>query len=130
MGRRHLRAHHRRGQRTPSLPLTRVSSRRDALRAAAPRRFRAAGRAGDVGREEAAVGRPRLTNKMRHLGYHVNLKRFARRCREGRLLLTRRKGRQRVAVEQIPRVVPDGRTSGGAWTSCMIAWPTGMLSTS
>lgn len=53
-------------------------------------------------------GVPRLTNKMRRLGFRVNPKRIARLCREGRLLLRRRKGRKRVAVVRVPRLVPSG----------------------
>lgn len=53
-------------------------------------------------------GVPRLTNKMRRLGFSVNPKRVARMCRDGRLLLTRRKGRKRVAVVRIPHLVPTG----------------------
>ena len=53
-------------------------------------------------------GVPRLTDKMRRLGFRVNPKRIARLCRDGRLLLKRRKGRKRVAVERTPRVVPTG----------------------
>lgn len=53
-------------------------------------------------------GVPRLTNKMRRLGFRVNPKRIARLCRDGKLLLKRRKGRKRVAVERSPRVVPTG----------------------
>jgi putative transposase len=53
-------------------------------------------------------GVPRLTNKMRRLGFRVNPKRIARMCRDGRLLLTRRKGRKRVAVVRTPHVVPTG----------------------
>ena len=53
-------------------------------------------------------GVPRLTNKMRRLGFHVNPKRIARLCRAARLLLTRRRGRKRVAVVRVPRLVPTG----------------------
>lgn len=53
-------------------------------------------------------GVPRLTNKLRRLGFRVNPKRIARLCREGRLLLNRRRGRKRVAVVRAPRVVPTG----------------------
>jgi transposase InsO family protein len=62
---------------------------------------------------------------MRRVGFRVNPKRIARLCRDGKLLLERRKGRKRVAVERTPRVVPTGPNSGVAWTSCLIAWPTG-----
>ncbi len=53
-------------------------------------------------------GVPRLTNKLRRLGFRVNPKRVARLCREGRLLLKRRKGRKRVAVVRTPHPVPTG----------------------
>jgi putative transposase len=53
-------------------------------------------------------GVPRLTNKLRRLGFRVNPKRVARLCRERRLLLTQRRGRKRVAVARIPRVTPTG----------------------
>jgi putative transposase len=53
-------------------------------------------------------GVPRLTNKMRRLGFCVNPKRVARMCRDGRLLLKRRKGRKRIAVVRIPHLVPTG----------------------
>jgi len=53
-------------------------------------------------------GVPRLTNKMRRLGFGVNPKRIARLCRDGRLLLKRRKGRKRVAVVRTPHLVPTG----------------------
>lgn len=53
-------------------------------------------------------GVPRLTNKMRRLGFCVNPKRIARPCRDGRLLLKRRKGRKRVAVVRTPHLVPTG----------------------
>lgn len=53
-------------------------------------------------------GVPRLTNKMRRLGFCANPKRIARMCREGRLLLKRRKGRKRVAVVRVPHLVPTG----------------------
>lgn len=53
-------------------------------------------------------GVPRLTNKMRRLGFRVNPKRIARLCRDGRLLLTRRRGRKRVAVVRTPHLVPTG----------------------
>ena len=56
-------------------------------------------------------GVPRLTNKMRRLGFCVNPKRIARMCRDGRLLLKRRKGRKRVAVVRIPHLVPTVRIS-------------------
>jgi putative transposase len=55
-------------------------------------------------------GVPRLTNTMRRLGFRVNPKRVARMCRDGRLLLKRRKGRKRVAVVRIPHLVPTGPT--------------------
>lgn len=45
---------------------------------------------------------------MRRLGFCVNPKRIARMCRDGRLLLKRRKGRKRVAVVRIPHLVPTG----------------------
>lgn len=38
----------------------------------------------------------------------MNPKRIARMCRDGRLLLKRRKGRKRVAVVRIPHLVPTG----------------------
>jgi putative transposase len=53
-------------------------------------------------------GVPRLTNKLRRLGFCVNPKRVARLCRERRLLLTQRRGRKRVAVPRSPRVTPTG----------------------
>lgn len=53
-------------------------------------------------------GVPRLTNKMRRLGFRVNPKRIARMCRDERLLLKRRKGRKRVAVVRTPHLVPTG----------------------
>jgi putative transposase len=53
-------------------------------------------------------GVPRLTDKLRRLGFCVNPKRIARMCRDGRLLLLRRKGRKRVAVVRTPRLVPTG----------------------
>jgi putative transposase len=53
-------------------------------------------------------GVPRLTNKLRRLGFRVNPKRVARLCRERRLLLTQRRGRKRVAVARIPRATPTG----------------------
>ncbi len=53
-------------------------------------------------------GVPRLTDKLRRLGFRVNPKRVRRLCREGKLLLTRRRGRKRVAVVRAPRVVPTG----------------------
>ena len=51
---------------------------------------------------------PRLTNKLRRLGFRVNPKRIARLCRDGRLLLMRRKGRKRVAVVRTPHLFPTG----------------------
>lgn len=53
-------------------------------------------------------GVPRLTDKQRRLGVRVNPKRVRRLCREGKLLLTRRRGRKRAAVVRAPRVVPTG----------------------
>ncbi len=53
-------------------------------------------------------GVPRLTNRMRRLGFTVNPKRIARMCRDGRLLLKRRKGRKRVAILRQPHAVPSG----------------------
>lgn len=53
-------------------------------------------------------GVPRLTDRMRRLGFRVNPKRIARMCRDARLLLKRRKGRKRVAVVRVPRLVPTG----------------------
>lgn len=53
-------------------------------------------------------GVPRLTDKLRRLGFRVNPKHVRRLCREETLLLTRRRGRKRVAVERTPRVVPTG----------------------
>lgn len=53
-------------------------------------------------------GVPRLTNKLRRLGFRVNPKRVARLCRDKRLLLKRRKGRKRVAVVRMPHLVPTG----------------------
>ncbi|MCL4213522.1 MAG: IS3 family transposase [Gemmatimonadales bacterium] len=53
-------------------------------------------------------GVPRLTDKLRCLGFRVNPKRVRRLCREGRLLLTRRRGRKRVAVVRRPHAVPTG----------------------
>jgi putative transposase len=51
-------------------------------------------------------GIPRLAWKLRRGGWRVNHKKVARLCREERLTLRRRRGRQYVAVPRIPQPIP------------------------
>lgn len=67
----------------------------------------------------------RLHILLRREGVDVNWKKLYRVYREERLTVRKRGGRKRALGTRAPMAVPQGRTSGGASTSCPTRWLTG-----